>query len=85
MQRTAHAALERGIDHLVLLHAGLALEGGGNHGGGVMVAVAAQVLDASPAASGRAALIIASISAAAIAIRSASSLLGPVLYCLPAI
>src|SRR5665213_1691694 len=41
----AHAALERLVDHLVLLHAVLALEGGGDHLRGVMVAVAAQILD----------------------------------------
>ena len=46
MQLVAHAALQRLIDHLMLLDAGLALEGGGDDGGGVVVAVAAQIVDA---------------------------------------
>ena len=45
VQHAAHAALERVIDHLVLLHAGLALEGGGGDHGGVMVIVVGQVCD----------------------------------------
>src|SRR3546814_12082841 len=46
MELATHAALERRINHLVLLHPCLAGEGGGDHGGGVMVAVAAQVVNA---------------------------------------
>ncbi len=32
MQHAAHIALQRGIDHLVLLYLGQALEGAGHHG-----------------------------------------------------
>src|SRR5690242_13592000 len=46
MQLIAHAAAQRLIDHLMLLHAGLALEGARDDMGGVMIAVAAQILDA---------------------------------------
>ena len=45
MQHAAHIALERGINHLVLLHARLALEGGGFDGGGVVVAIACEILN----------------------------------------
>ena len=45
MQFAAHAALEGGIDHLVLLHAGFALEGSGDDVGGVVIAVAGEVAD----------------------------------------
>src|SRR4051812_21014091 len=38
-------ALERGIDHLVLGDAGLALEGGGGDHGGEMIVVTRQILD----------------------------------------
>ena len=72
MQLVAHAALQRLIDHLMLLDAGLAFEGGGDDGGGVMVAVAAQILDADWA-SGRPALISRSISPASIAMPRLSS------------
>ena len=45
MQLAAHAAAQRPIDHLVLLDPGFAGEGRRNDRGGVMVAVAAQILD----------------------------------------
>ena len=45
MQLAAHAALERRIDHLVLLDAGLSLEGRGYHIGGIVVAVTGQIAD----------------------------------------
>ena len=45
VQRAAHAAAERLVDHLVLLHAGLALEGARDDVGGVVVAVAGQIPD----------------------------------------
>ena len=45
MQNAAHAALQGLVDHLVLLHAGLAGELLGDDVGGVVVAVAGQVLD----------------------------------------
>mgnify|MGYP000046298306 CR=1 FL=1 len=41
----AHAAAERLVDHLVLLHAALAGKGGGNDAAGIVVAIAAQVFD----------------------------------------
>ena len=69
MQLVAHAALQRLIDHLVLLHPALALEGGGDDVRGVMVAVAAQILDRDRA-SGRPSLISRSIVAASIAMSS---------------
>ena len=40
VQNPAHAALQGLVDHLVLLHAGLARELLGNHVGGVVIAVA---------------------------------------------
>src|SRR6185312_2040768 len=43
MEQTAHPALERFVDKLMLLHPRLALEGGGNHRGGVMIAVTGEV------------------------------------------
>src|SRR4029077_8716261 len=45
VQGAPHAALQRAIDELMLLHARLALEGGRFHRSGVMVAVAGKVLD----------------------------------------
>jgi len=45
VQLTAHAALEGGIDHLVLLHAGFALEGGGDDVGGIVVSITREVAD----------------------------------------
>ncbi len=45
MQRIAHAALERGIDHLMLLNARLANKGGRDDARRVMIAIAAQILD----------------------------------------
>ena len=45
VQLAAHAAVQRVIDHLVLLNAGLALEAPETDMGRVMVAVAAQILD----------------------------------------
>ena len=61
--------LQRLIDHLVLLHPALALEGGGDDMGGVMVAVAAQILDRDCARRAGPALISRSIVAASIAMR----------------
>src|SRR5882724_80454 len=45
MERTAHLALQRFIYDLVLLHARLAAERGGDHGCGIMVAVAGEIAD----------------------------------------
>src|SRR6266850_877548 len=45
MQHTAHAVAQRAIDHLVLLNLGFAGEGCGNDRGGIVVAVARQILD----------------------------------------
>src|SRR5215469_7123378 len=45
MQNAPHATTERAINHLVLLDLGFAGEGRGNHRGGIVVAVAGQVLD----------------------------------------
>ena len=45
VQFAAHPAAQRGIDHLVLLHAGHAAELLGDDGRGVVVAVARQVFD----------------------------------------
>ena len=42
MEDAAHIALERGIDHLVLLHAGFAGKRARDDGGGVMVAIASE-------------------------------------------
>jgi len=44
VQFVAHASPQRLIDHLVLLHAGLALKRGGDDVRGIVVSVAAQVL-----------------------------------------
>src|SRR5271157_5645135 len=44
VQVAAHLALERRIDHLVLLHLALALEGGRDDARGVVIAVARQIL-----------------------------------------
>jgi hypothetical protein len=43
MQNAAHVALQRLVDHLVLLHAALATEAFGHHLGGIMVTVAGKV------------------------------------------
>ena len=45
MKLAAHAAFERGIDHLVLLHTVFAFEGAGDHIGGIMIAVSGQIID----------------------------------------
>ena len=45
VQHAAHLALQRLIDDLVLLHAGLAAEGLRDHGRGIVVAVAGEVTD----------------------------------------
>ena len=45
MKCAAHAALKRLVNHLMLLHAGFSLEGGGRHHGGEMIVVAGQIGD----------------------------------------
>ena len=45
MQLAAHLALERIIDDLVLLHPGFAAKCLGQHGGGVVVAIAGEIAD----------------------------------------
>src|SRR5215213_5759241 len=45
VQLPAHAALQGGVDDLVLLHAALAAEGFGHDRSGIVIAVAGQVLD----------------------------------------
>ena len=45
VQHRAHVGAEGGVDHLVLLDAGLAAESFGGHGRGVVVAVAGEVAD----------------------------------------
>ena len=48
MQFAAHASVQGGVDNLVLLHAGYAAKRLADHGGGVVVAVARQILDRHP-------------------------------------
>src|SRR5262249_40640868 len=45
VQFVAHSPAQGLVNHLMLLHPALAAEGSGNDMGGVMVAVAAQILD----------------------------------------
>ncbi|CAH1664179.1 hypothetical protein CHELA20_52450 [Hyphomicrobiales bacterium] len=45
VQHPAHAALKRGIDHLMLLQAAFALEGGRYHRRGIVIPVPRQVTD----------------------------------------
>ena len=45
MQLTPHAPAKRLVNHLVLLHAAFAGKGLGYNAAGVMVAIAAQILD----------------------------------------
>jgi hypothetical protein len=45
VEHAAHLALQGGIDHLVLLHAALALESLGDDGGGIVIAIAGEVAD----------------------------------------
>ncbi len=45
MQYAAHVPLQRGIDHLVLLHARFSPEGFGDDRGRVVIAVPRQILD----------------------------------------
>jgi hypothetical protein len=84
MQHAAHVPLQGGIDHLVLLHTRLALEGRRNHGRGIMVAVAGEVLDLDLTASGNAALIMRSISLASIAMVNFAPQVKTTLSALPA-
>jgi hypothetical protein len=45
MQRATHIALQRLVDHLVLLHAAFATEGFGYDGCGVVIAIARKIAD----------------------------------------
>jgi hypothetical protein len=45
MQLAAHPPFQRRINHLMLLHARLALEGGGNDIGRIMIAIPGQIAD----------------------------------------
>src|SRR5687767_7695088 len=45
VQHATHATLQRCIDHLMLLDPGLALEGGRDHGGRIVVPVPGEILD----------------------------------------
>src|SRR5712692_8162446 len=45
MQRAAHLAFQRVVDHLVLLHPRLAAKRGGDHGRRIMVTVAGEIAD----------------------------------------
>ena len=45
MKFAAHAALEGGVDHLMLLHSVFAFEGGGDYICRIMIAITRQILD----------------------------------------